>query len=348
MSVTKFRGAVEWALMVGLVFGAGALARAQEEDAQSDAKIIRIGPSDGQAEARNLPAPDGGQRQPEAPKYWIGLLGGPVTPEVRHHVEIPENQGLMIREVVPDSPAAKAGIEKYDILVRANDAELHEMTDLVDLVRTQGEQKGQITLEVLRHGKRDTVYITPTERPANVAVHGGGLGGAEGMPGELQQFFGEGGPGLQQFFEQRGFEPGRGFDFRHFGPGVIVGGQGAAQMPNGVSISIKKEDDQPAKITVKRGDESWEVVGDDPESLKALPDDLRPFVERMLHGGGPANFDIDLPAFGQVPGRPIFDGEQLRQRLEAMERRLEEMQKRFAPRAHDSDAQPAESNDQSK
>ena len=129
---------------------------------------------------------------------------------------------------------------------------------------------------------------------------------------------------------------------------MIVGGQGAAQMPNGVSITIQKENDQPAKVTVKRGNETWEVTGDDPESLKALPDDLRPFVERMLHGGGPANFNIDLPAFGQMPGRPVFDGEQLRQRLEAMERRLEEMQQRMLGPNRDSDAQPAEANDQAK
>jgi membrane-associated protease RseP (regulator of RpoE activity) len=338
MSVTRFRGAPQWALMVALVFGAGALARAEDENA----KIIRIGPADAKTEAPKLPAPEGGQRQPEAPKYWIGLLGGPITPEVRHHVDVPENQGILIREIVPDSPAAKAGLEQYDILLRANDAELHEMTDLVDLVRTQGEQKNQIALEVLRHGKRDTVYVTPTERPANVAVHNFG---GEGMPGELHQFFGPGGPNLQQFFGEGGPEGGRRFDFRHFGPGVIVGGEGIGQMPNGVSITVKKENDQPAHITVKRGNETWEVTGDDPESLKALPEDLRPFVERILHGG-PANLNLDLPAFG-AQGGPAFDGERIQKRLEEMERRMQEMQERMFGGRH-TDEQPAESNDEAK
>lgn len=353
MSMSKFRGAVEWALMVALVFGAGAVARAAEEDgAKSDAKIIRIGPADAHAEAPQLPPPGEGVER-DVPKYWIGLLGGPVSPEVRHHIEVPENQGLMIRQVVPDSPAAKAGIEQFDILLRANDNELHEMADLVDLVRTQGDQKGQITLEVLRHGKRDTVYITPEARPAHVAMQGGGGGfhgegigggieGFDGIPGELRQFFGRGGGPVG------GPE---GFDFRQFGPGVVLGNQGVgvAQMPNGeVSINIQKDNDGPAKITVKRGDETWEVTGDDAESLQALPEDLRPFVERMLRGNGPANFDVELPAFGNLPGgpggRPGFDGERIRQRLEAMERRLEEMHKRFAPPAEKAEAQPAPSN----
>ncbi len=340
MSMSQFRGAVEWALMVALVFGAGAIAQAQDEDAPSDAKIIRIGPADAQNEVPNLPVPDGRER-PEMPKYWIGLLGGPVTPEVRHHVQLPENQGLMIREVVPDSPAAKAGIEQFDILLRANDAELHEMTDLVDLVRTQGEQKSQITLEVLRHGKRDAVYITPEERPAHVAQQGGGFGRGfgDGFGGGFGHGFGDGFGGP---------EGGAGFDFRHFGPGVIVGrgGAGIAGMPNGVSVSIQKQDGEPTKITVKRGDETWEVVGDDAESLKQLPDDLRPFVERMLHGGGPANFNIEMPELGNMPQRPGFDGERIRERLEAMERRLQEMQQRLLPPDHESKEKPAQPNEQ--
>lgn len=347
MPVTRFRGAVEWALMVGLVFGAGALAQAQNDEAQSDAKIVRIGPSDGRQETHQVPG-EGNIQAPEMPKYWIGLLGYEQVPaEVRHHIDLPENQGVMVRDVRPNSPAAKSGLEQYDILLRANDTELHEMNDLRDLVRTQGEQKGQITLEVLRHGKRDTVYVTPEETPADLAqqmrsinpgvgVEGGFPGGIEGLPGELQQLFGQNGP-----------EGAPRFNFRHFGPGVIVDGNGAAagvaQMPNGVSISVQKNDGEPTKVTVKRGNESWEVNGDDPESLKALPEDLRPFVDRMIHGGG-QGFNIEMPQFGNMPHRPSFDGERLRERLEAMERRLEEMQKRFGGPAHDEakPAQPAE------
>jgi membrane-associated protease RseP (regulator of RpoE activity) len=336
MSKYQFRGAVEWALMVGLIFGAGAVAQAQNDEAQDDSRVIQIGPADA-----NEPAitPEGGVDanvlpEQETPKYWIGLLGGPVTPDLRHHVEIPENEGVLIREIVPDSPAAKAGLEQFDIVLRANDTVLHDMRDMVELVRTEGEKKAQITLEVLRHGERETVYVTPEERPAHVARQGstgGGFGGGpglEGFPEELQKFFGEG-----------GFGDGGQLNFRQFGPGVIVGrgGAGIANMPNGVSISIHKENDQPARITVKRGDQSWEVVGDDAESLKQLPEDLRPFVEQMLRGGA-GGFNVELPELGNRPGFN-FNGERLQQRLEEMERRLEEMQRRFQDRGAETDEQ---------
>jgi membrane-associated protease RseP (regulator of RpoE activity) len=317
---------VEWALMVALVLGVGAVAQAQNDE-PSDGKVVKIGRSDGDAAKPDLPPPNDGVPVPrvQMPKYWIGLLGGTITPDnpLRAHLDLPENQGLIVANVVPDGPAAKAGLKQHDILLRANDADLHEMQDLVELVLSEGPKKGQLTLEILRHNKRETVYLTPEERPANAPVpqvdfnNGAGIGGGEmGLPNEL----------LQQFGGQMPFA------FRNFGNGVIVGGgEGMANMPNGVSVSIQKEDGKPAHITVKRGEETWEVVGEDPESLKQLPEDLRPFVERMVHGGG---MKIDMPNFDRrIPG-PAFEDGRLRERLERMEQRLEELQKRLSGEEH--------------
>ena len=104
-------------------------------------------------------------------------------------------------------------------------------------------------------------------------------------------------------------------------------------MPNGVSISIQKQNDKPTHITVQRGNDKWEITGDDPESLKKLPDDLRPFVERMLHGGGgggmggdPRDQTSDRKARAWVPA---WTAAGLREQLERMEKRLDEMQRRM-------------------
>ena len=52
MSMNSLRGAVEWALMVALVFGAGAVAQAQNDEASRTASVVQIGRADGdQAEA---------------------------------------------------------------------------------------------------------------------------------------------------------------------------------------------------------------------------------------------------------------------------------------------------------
>jgi hypothetical protein len=320
MSKLYFRGATAGALIAALVLGAGAAARASQEDEANDGKVVKIGRADEDRGTPNVPQP----QQPQMPKYWIGLLGGQITPDnpLRAHLDLPENQGLIVVNIVPESPAAKAGLKQHDILLRANDKDLHEMSDLVDLVLSEGPKKGQITLEVMRHNKRETVYLTPEERPANAQMpqpmpgaFGENFGGNNGEFGMPQEF-------LQQFGGQMPMQ------FRNFGPGVIVGGeQGAASVPNGVSVSINKQDGQPPRVTVKRGEESWEVVGDDPESLKKLPEDLRPFVEQMLHGNG-GGMKMHMPKFEGRVGAPGFDNG-FQDRLERMEQQMQALQKQL-------------------
>jgi membrane-associated protease RseP (regulator of RpoE activity) len=344
------RNSVEWALMLALVFGGGLVAQAQNNDKEAKGHIVQIGPDS----AKNTPATEGDQTNVgpvdgqqaigrEVPKYWLGLMGGPIPPELRAHMDVPENQGVMVHSVMPDSPAAKAGLKNFDIVLRANDADLHDMKDLMELVKTAGDQKASISLEVLRKGGRETITVTPAERPAHVAVQAmpgqpgqGGQGGFGAMPG---------GPDVEQMLKQFGMN-GRGgqpFAFRQLGPGVVVNGQafgGAAAMPNGVSVSITKQNDQPAHVTVKRGNESWEVVADDEASLQQLPEDLRPFVEQMLGqaGGGGANFNIPMPQQGMqgmmpgLQGMPQLGDEQenrLQERLDAIEQQLKDLQQRL-------------------
>jgi hypothetical protein len=343
------RGATEWALMVGLIFGAGAIVQAQE-DAKSDDNVVQIGRSDNPDARPNSPAPgsEDDQTRPAAPKYWIGLLGGPIPADnpLRAHLDLPKDQGLLVANVVPNGPAAKAGLKQYDILLKANGKDLHEMKDLIDLVMNEGAKKGQFTLDVLRHNKHETINLKPENRPAD----------AEMQQEEGSVRFGPSGPMMPG-----GRFPGAGpgmpnvpmpFNFRNFGPGVIVGGEAAPNLPNGVSISIQKQNDQPTHITVTRGSDKWEITGDDPEALKKLPDDLRPAVERMLHGGGVGGFggSFRMPNLGpQGPGMGSgLDTGRLSEQLERMEKRLNEMQQRMLGRENQPAEKPNDEHDQRK
>jgi hypothetical protein len=131
------------------------------------------------------------------------------------------------------------------------------------------------------------------------------------------------------------------FNFRNFGPGVIINGQGFANMPNGVSVSVHKEGGKPARITVKRGDETWEVVGDDPESLNKLPKELRPFVEQMLDGGSPFDMNFPMPNV-EIPNAQGFNDDRLRERLEHMERQMNELFERLGQNGDNTDRPNAE------
>ena len=334
MSWSYLRGATEWALMVGLVFGAGLIAQAQE-DVKSEGNVVQIGHAD-KADARpNLPTPgpadEDDQSRPAPPKFWIGLLGGaiPADNPLRAHLDLPKDQGLLVANVVPKGPAAKAGLKQHDILLKGNGKDLHDMKDLIDLVMSEGAKKGQITLDILRHNKHESVNLKPEDRPADAEMQQGEGGGGFGPSGPMMPGV-DPRSGMPNGMQFPGSMP---FNFRNFGPGVIVGGEAFPNLPNGVSISIQKQNDQPTHITVTRGGDKWEITGDDPEALKKLPEDLRPAVERMLHGGGVGGGvgSFRMPNFGpQGPGiGPDMDSGRMREQLERMEKRLNEMQRRM-------------------
>lgn len=345
MSNRNLIGCVEWTLMVGLVLGVGAMASAQQGARPDDSRVVQIGRGDAEEDRPSVPSPEGQEAgeegdvvvQPGVSKYWIGLRGGPIGDDdpLRAHVDLPADVGLLVVEVVPESPAAKAGLKKYDILLRANDVDLRQMAELIELVGAEGEKKGQVAVDVLRHGERETVYITPEERPASAQQPLGGSG-EMGMPGDLL-----------------GPAPGRGplLQFRNFGPGVIIGGPGLPNIPNGVAVSIHKEAGKPTRITVKRGDETWEVVGDDAESLEKLPEDLRPFVEQMLQGELPLGGSMRMPNV-EMPNlerwnRPGFDDGELRRRLDQMERQMNQLLERLGE-GEQTEAPPRAEEDETK
>jgi hypothetical protein len=321
MSRNLLHGSVEWALMVALVLGTGVIAQAQAEEGEPQGPVVQIGEADAGTTTPGVEPRDAqGIEQPAAPKFWIGLGVGEISPDhvLRAFVEIPENQGLLVGTVAPDSPAAKAGFKQHDILLRANDIDLKKLADLTDLVSSEGATKKQIAVEVLRKSGRETVYVTPEDRPAvaqrpqfgNDDSFGGGFGalGQDGFPKELLEHFQGGAP----------------MEFRNFV--VPRGGQGIGNIPEGVSVQISKEGDKPAHITLKRGDETWEVDGSDPESLKKLPEDLQPFAEQMLHGASPMDVKKSLGGFPQ--DRDFNEG-RFRQRMERMEKQMEQMLERL-------------------
>jgi hypothetical protein len=362
MSVNYFRGLTEWALMVALVFGAGAAVRAQNQDNEiANEGVVKIGRPDAEQGRPNLPPPGPGDRaaqddrgRQEMPSFWIGLRGGNISADhpLRAHLDLPERQGLLVADIVPNGPAAKAGLKQHDILLKANKTDLRDMKDLIEIVKTEGPKKGQITLEILRHNKRETVYLTPEKTPADAPVAMGG--GAGGVRGEFAPGM-RGNPGIPEDLLQQ-FQNRFPLQFRDFGNGILLGddGQGVVgNLANGVSISIMKEGDKPVHVTVKRGDKTWNIEGDDPEALKQLPEDLRPQVEQMLHGSGGMRFR--MPAFrqpgqpaGQPSANPLMDNGRLRDRLDRMEQRLEDLQKRLKEKNNPPAEKPNTERDQTK
>jgi membrane-associated protease RseP (regulator of RpoE activity) len=71
---------------------------------------------------------------------------------------IPREQGLLVEQVIQDSPAARAGLQPFDILLRYNDQKLFSPEQLTRLVGS--DNAGQpVKLTVVRGGKVSTLDV---------------------------------------------------------------------------------------------------------------------------------------------------------------------------------------------
>jgi len=325
-------------LVIAIVVLAGVCAPAQRTVAAQEAdegKIVTIAPGAvrGELEAET--------RIVEEPAYWIGVRGRSIESAVlRTHLQLAEDMGVVVEEVVAESPAAKAGLRKHDIILRCNGDAVDNMRVLQTQVRSGLEKP--LELRIIRLGQQEKIVVVPELRPEQLSQPANPNGQFnQGMQGDI----------MGQLMEQ--------FGGRNIGPGMVFRGAGQDlnlnlnQMPNGVSVSIQRHGDGPAQITVQKGEQTWQVVGDDEESLQQLPDDVRPFVERMLKGQGNApGFGGEGINFGEL-GEELqefiprgFGGfqprierrfrrqrepgeDEMQQRMQQLEQQLQQLQQRF-------------------
>ena len=76
---------------------------------------------------------------------------------LRSHLTLPEKQGLLVLSVPKDSPAAKAGVAQYDILLRVGGKPLADPRDLLAAVEAAKETK--LKIDLIRGGKPKTIEV---------------------------------------------------------------------------------------------------------------------------------------------------------------------------------------------
>lgn len=83
---------------------------------------------------------------------FLGVATQPVEATVGTELKLPEGIGLNVLHVVPDTPAAKAGVQAGDVLHKLDDQLLVHPLQLRTLIRTH-KAGDAITLTVIRAGK---------------------------------------------------------------------------------------------------------------------------------------------------------------------------------------------------
>lgn len=72
-----------------------------------------------------------------------------------------EDEGMVVEQVMDESPASKAGIEAGDMILSVNGTTLDSFTELQDAVREAGESDNALVLMLRRDGKEKKVKVKP-------------------------------------------------------------------------------------------------------------------------------------------------------------------------------------------
>ncbi|HEX8898653.1 MAG TPA: PDZ domain-containing protein, partial [Chthoniobacterales bacterium] len=96
--------------------------------------------------------------KPKVPITWLGVETSSIPRVVSEQLGLQKGFGLVVDYVVPDGPAAAAGVQTNDILKMFNDQILMDPDQLSKLVRSQAEGTN-VTLTVLRKNAEQKITV---------------------------------------------------------------------------------------------------------------------------------------------------------------------------------------------
>ncbi|NIR32352.1 MAG: DegQ family serine endoprotease [Gammaproteobacteria bacterium] len=96
---------------------------------------------------------------------WLGVLIQDVTRELAESFGMERPEGALIAKVLPDSPAEQAGLRVGDIVLRFDEREVEESSDLPPIVGSTRVGR-EVPVEILREGRSRSLEVTIGELPA--------------------------------------------------------------------------------------------------------------------------------------------------------------------------------------
>jgi serine protease Do len=98
---------------------------------------------------------------------WLGVTIPPLTPELSKQFGLGDEKGVLVGDVVEDSPAEKAGIQRGDVIVEFDGKDVNDPTQLRNMVAGTAPDAG-VSLKFIREGKPKTVQVKIVEMSSEV------------------------------------------------------------------------------------------------------------------------------------------------------------------------------------
>ncbi len=124
-------------------------------------------------------------RGPKVPVTFLGVETSSVPRVVSEQLGLAKGFGLVVDYVVPDGPAAAAGVQQNDIIKMFNDQILMEPDQLAKLVRSYPEGTN-VTLTILRKNAETKVTVKLGKKEVRQRDHDYGMFNMEDMNEKMQ------------------------------------------------------------------------------------------------------------------------------------------------------------------
>lgn len=95
---------------------------------------------------------------------WIGVYTQKIDKDLQEAFDLDNDHGIVVVDVVDDSPAEEAGLRRKDIILKFNDHDITDTDDLADYVADMNVGD-KADIGVLRKGQEKTLEVEIGERP---------------------------------------------------------------------------------------------------------------------------------------------------------------------------------------
>ncbi len=112
---------------------------------------------------------------------WLGVSIQDLTPELASQFGIVDTKGVLVSDVMDDSPAKKAGFERADVIVEYDGKPMDSPAHLRNAVAQTPVGK-KVTVKILRDKKPKTIELTIAEQPKSMSQSGEEESGESAAP----------------------------------------------------------------------------------------------------------------------------------------------------------------------
>lgn len=101
----------------------------------------------------------------EAKKAWLGIFIAQLNAEIAGRLGITQTSGVVIMDVPQDSPAAQAGVQRADVLLKVNGTDVADVKAARAAIE-QAKPGDAVALTVSRSGQEQAISVIAGERPS--------------------------------------------------------------------------------------------------------------------------------------------------------------------------------------